>query len=453
MKFDRFDYTVWAVAGALLLALAGVVAAGDRVGARVMRTYPADGAQVGARSAIGVQFAQPMRAETVEPLFEIEPDLPGAVRWDGEWMWFTPSRPLLPGVTYTARLRAGALSRDGRASQQDTTWQFSAREPWIVYMASISGPREVWRVSLAGGAPEPLTRTDGRVYDFAVAPNGEQIVYSVVNDQNGADLWLIGREGGEGRLLTACGADLCTVPAWSPTGGRIAYSREPAGLAPGAPNGPPRVWTVDPVSGQTGALYQDTQVLGYGPVWSPDGRRLAFFDGSQSGIRLLDVETGNEMVIGTLMGTVGAWSPDGGQMLFNDMNLETGLPFVTLSLADFETQTIRPVLGQEANWADYSVPAWSPDGEWVALALRVPDSGAAKQIWLMRPDGSDGRPITADAAYTFGGYRWDPWGTALVFQRFELNKPFAVPELVVWDRATDALRVLVADAATPDWLP
>ncbi len=55
--------------------------------------------------------------------------------------------------------------------------------------------------------------------------------------------------------------------------------------------------------------------------------------------------------------------------------------------------------------------------------------------------------------YTFGGYRWDPWGTALVFQRFELNTPFATPEVGVLSVATGAVTMLVTDGATPEWLP
>ena len=452
MRFDRFDYLVWSVLAALTLAIGGVILAGDRVGARVAQALPAGG-EIGAYGPLGLQFAQTMRAETVETRFEIDPPVPGAFSWEADQLWFTPAQPLQPGVTYTVRLQPGALARDGRESKQTWTGQYRVRAPWVVYMASVSGPREVWRVPATGGSPEQLTFTEGRVYDFAVAPDGEQIVYSVVNPQNGADLWLMGRAGENPRQLLNCGADLCTVPAWAPTAGRIAYSREPAGLTPGSPNGPPRVWTVDPLSGQTAPLYQDSQILGYGPVWSPDGRRLAFFDGSSSSIRMLDVTTSREMLVKTLMGTVGAWAPDGQRLVYNDMNLETGRPYVTLAVADFDAQTLTPLLGQEPNWADYSLPAWSPDGAWLALGLRAATSGPTKQIWLMRPDGSEARAVTDDALYTFGGYRWDPWGTALVLQRFEMNKPYATPEVLVWTAATNTLLPLVPDGSTPEWLP
>jgi Tol biopolymer transport system component len=427
--------------------------AGDQVGARVVRTFPEDGATVGARGRLGVEFAQAMQAETAEERFVIEPPAPGAFRWEAHQMWFTPSQPFRPDLTYTVRLRAGALSRDGREAKQEVVWQFRVREPWIAYLASVSGPREVWRVPAGGGSPEQLTRTEGRVYDFAVAPDGERLAYSVVNDTSGADLWLVDRDGKNARRLVECGPDLCTVPAWSPDSTRIAFSREPAGISPGAPNGPPRVWTVEVSSGQAAPLYQSSQILGYGPTWSPDGRRLAFFDGSVSAIRLVDLETRQEMLLETSLGAIGVWSPDGAQMLFNNLNFETGAPYVTVFRADFDAQSILPVLGREPNFADYATPAWSPDGEWLVVALRVEDSGPGKQIWLMRPDGAGARAVTRDPNFTHGGYRWDPWGRALVFQRFEMNKPYASPEILVWDKATGAINALVTDAATPEWLP
>lgn len=281
----------------------------------------------------------------------------------------------------------------------------SVRAPYIAYLsAETGGVREVWRVPASGGTPEQITNTEGRVYDFAVSADGARLVYNVVNETRGADLWLMDRDGQNARMLVNCGADLCTVPAWSPAGGRIAFSREPAGLSPGSPNGPPRAWTVDLASGQAASLYQSSQVLGYGPTWSPDGRRLAFFDGSAQSIRLLDIGTGQEMLINTLMGTVGSWSPDGESMAYNDLNLESGQPASTLSRADFAAGSLTPLATQDETFSDFGPPVWSPAGEWLAVSARTREGGPGKQIWLIKPDGSEWQPVTNDPGYTYGGY-------------------------------------------------
>lgn len=453
LKFDRFDLTVWGVLAGLGLALAVVIGLGDQIGARVVSTYPAESALVGGRPHIRIEFAQPMQVKTVEAAFEIEPSLPGQFSWESQSLIFTPSQPLTPGVQYTARLKAGALSQGRQSVKREVVWRFSARLPEIVFR--FYDAAELWRVSASGGEAQQLTQTEGNVYDFAIAPDGEQIVYSAQNEERGLDLWLISRTGEAARLLVDCGPsyEICSAPAWSPDGARIAYSYEAVGLTPGAPNSPPRPWTVDVASGQTAILFQTSQVLGYEPSWSPDGTRLAMFDGSVGSLRILNLQTSDEMLLPTQMGTMGSWSPDGEQMLFTDLVFSGEQPYASVMLADFAARTITPVLGREPNFADYGRPAWSPDGQWLAISQRVPESGPGHQVWLMRPDGSEARPIANDPAYTFSGYHWDPTGQALVFQRYALSQAAAQPGILVWQLQTNETRVLAENATLAAWLP
>jgi TolB protein len=453
MRLDRFDATAWAVLGLLSAALAVVILAGDRVGVRILRTLPEVGREVGAYTRVGIEFAQPMQANSAAASFSIEPDVLGAFIWEGRQMWFVPERPLQPGVAYTVRLAAGALSQGGQAVKHDLRWEFRVRSPWIVYVAPASAPHELWRAPTAGGEPQQLTETGGNVYDYSVSTDGSQIVYSVLNDERGIDLWIVPGEGGEARLLVDCGLERCSAPAWSPDGARVAYSRESAGIAPGAPHGPPRVWTAEAATGQTGQLYQDSQVLGYGPSWSPDGRRLAFFDGSVGGIRVLDLQTSAEMVLPSWMGVVGAWSPDGSRMLFNDLSVAEEQPYAKVFIADFNLQVVTPALGEGNTSADYSIPAWSPDGEWLVVGVRLAQQAPNEQLWLMRPDGSEARPITSGEKYTYGRYQWDPWGRNVLFQRLELGTPYPTPEIMIWPFDGGEARVLLTDATWAAWQP
>jgi len=242
------------------------------------------------------------------------------------------------------------------------------------------------------------------------------------------------------------------VPNWAPDGSRLAYSRQNAGIAPGAPNGPPRVWTLDIARGQTAAVYQDSQVLGYGPSWSPDGRRIAAFDGSIGGIRVLDLQTGDVMILPSQMGVVGTWAPDGQTMLYNDLSIVGEQPYVKMYLANFQTKEVNLTFEAGEARIDYSVPVWSPDGQWAAAGLKNALSGVGNQLWIMRPDGGGGRAIADDPKYTYGSYRWDPWSQSLVFQRFELGEPFAKPEIMMWSPG-DGVRLIAQDASMPAWLP
>jgi Tol biopolymer transport system component len=459
VKLGRFDAVVWGVLGTLALALSGLVWAGDRVGARLTRTTPAEAGTVAAWGRLVMEFDQPMRGESVREHFRVEPPVSGRVESEGHLAWFIPDQAFEPGVRYTASLEAGAISQSSRATQETERWSFSVRAPWVVYVApATGGPPELWRAPADGsGTPERLTQTGGKVFDFAISRDSEQIIYSAVNEQGGMDLWIMPTTAGPtaagARLLVNCGADRCTVPAWSPDGQRVAFSREEVGLAPGAPHGPPRVWTVAVAAGTAAALYQDSQVLGYGPAWSPDGQRLAFFDGSAGGIRVLEIETSEEMVLSSWMGLVGSFSPDSQQMYFNDVRMLENQVSSALYLADFNTGDVSVPFGENAPWSDYGVPAWTPDGQWLALSLRDDSDSPGKQMWLMRPNGAEARAITSDPSYTHSAYRWNPWGTALVVQRVPLGTPFPKPELVVWSAVSGETQVVAVDGTLAQWMP
>ncbi len=457
-RLDRFDRFVLGVIGALALAIVLVVTLGDRVGAQVSLARPEAGAALGAQGAIRLTFAEAMDAASVESHFSIEPPVPGAFQWSDRAVTFVPAKPYARGATVTVRLAAGALTQTGRQLLADRSWALNVREPAIVYLsASQDTPRELWRIDPTTLETLQLSHTDGRVFDFAAAPDGETVVFSVMNDQNGTDFWQVDRAGSGAKVLLACGADLCSGASWSADGTRIAYSREPSGLAPGAPKGPPRVWTFSLVDGQTAPLYQDTQIIGYSPAWSSDGTWLGMVDNSSSAIRLLRLADQKELLLETQQGTMGTFAPDGSRLIYTTLTFDDATapqPFTTVMSADLgPAGGLTPILGRDYSLADYGTPAWSPDGQWIALNQRTTNSGPSKQVWRMRPDGSEATAITHDAENTYAGYRWSPWSDALVIQRFPLNKAYATPEIVLWSAVDGSIKLLAQNASLPEWLP
>lgn len=457
-RLDRFDRFVLGVIGALALAIVLVVALGDRVGAQVALARPAAGASLGAHGSIALTFSEAMDAASVESHFSIDPPVAGTFQWGDRSLTFVPAQPFQRGDTVTVRLAAGAESQTGRRQLADQAWSFTVREPVIVYLsASQDTPRELWRIDPTSLQQFQLSHTDGRVFDFAAAPDGESVVFSVMNDQNGTDFWQVGRDGSEPRVILACGADLCSGASWSADGTRIAYSREPSGLSPGAPKGPPRVWTFSVADGQTAPLYQDTQIIGYSPAWSSDGTWLGMVDNSSSAIRLLRLSDQRELLLETQQGTMGTFAPDGSRLIYTTLTFDDATapqPFTTVMSADLgPSGGLTPILGREYSLADYGTPAWSPDGQWIAINQRTTDSGPSKQVWRMRPDGGEATALTNDAENTYAGYHWSPWSDALVIQRFPLNKAYATPEIVLWSAVDGSIKLLAQNASLPEWLP
>jgi uncharacterized protein YkwD len=88
---------------------------------------PADTtSDVSAATAIEIAFSRPMNKAEVERAFLLSPAVPGAVRWDGNTLIFTPIERLVPGARYAVSL-VGVHDRIGNPLGGDGSFSFTTR--------------------------------------------------------------------------------------------------------------------------------------------------------------------------------------------------------------------------------------------------------------------------------------------------------------------------------------
>ncbi|MEA3338351.1 MAG: Ig-like domain-containing protein [Chloroflexota bacterium] len=475
---DRFDRAALALIVAFLLASGIVALRGDRVGVRVLSFAPAGGAEgVSTRAPVRITFAGLMEQASVEPLLRVEPETPGDLKWQGDTLIFRPDEGWAADTHYTVTLSAGARSAQGRRSLDDLIWRFRTGRPRLLYLHDRSAERsrrsldlgnwQLFVLSPGAGEPVQLTAAPWGVFDYDVSADGTQIVYSALREDGGADLWVMNTDGSDQRPLLECPEAKCAAPTWSPDDRRIAYEQrelessiEGLGVGPGAP----RVWLLDPANGETVPLFEDGQMLGYAPRWAPEGARLAYFDSREFGVRVYNLDDGTSLLIPSQSGLAGTWSPAGDRILVTDMVVLGGEIASHLWLASLDGGALANVSGGDpatgSGHHDALVqdgwPSWSPSGEWMAFtrrALTGEHATVGQQPWLMRPDGSDARPLLVDPAARFSHVAWRPDGRALAYVRLALGDPHARPELWLVELPAGEPVLLAEVSTAPTWLP
>lgn len=152
------------------------------------------------------------------------------------------------------------------------------------------------------------------------------------------------------------------------------------------------------------------------PAWSPDGRQIAYASdlrgaGSDlpgpTDLWLVNARGGNPQVIPN-PGAIAdvdypAWSPDGEAVALTGFSGGKGQIYIV------ELASRRWTKVTEA--ADGALqPSWSPDGTRIACIIR---SGAESDVWVVNVDGSEQRRLT-DVG-TAAAPTWSPDGTQIAF--------------------------------------
>ena len=252
---------------------------------------------------------------------------------------------------------------------QDIAPSWSVDDAQILFTRLTVGVPKLYTISASGGAARAFFNEIGGLGSWS--PDGTRVAFS--SDRRGGrlqflpalgasrpiNIWTAGAPGGDLRQITTATGN-CLDPVWSPDGKQIAFTAHPG----------PHVMRVPTSAGEAKAIAD-----GFSPAWSPDGKRIAFFAGDAGDfdpplrLYILPLEGGDAVQFKSFFIDAGSyvrpsidWSPDGQRLL--SVRLENGRwhPIIVNVKEDRIERSIA-VPGSAIN------PRWSHDGKTITYAL------------------------------------------------------------------------------------
>ena len=381
------------------------------------------------------------------------------LRWFDRVATITPilsaSAVLLLGLGLVFRMAngagwlAGQQGLGGQGAATNASAEFEPERARVIFISrdGRTEGRQLFTVSFADGAPRQLTHEPRGLWSFAVSPGSDSVAYATLLEPGGSAIVLLDPLSGSAEAVLTCTGDiLCADPVWMPGGQRLLYTRQ-ENVAAQVSAGFPTIWWLDSATGDTGPLFQDAQLPGQDPRVSPDGHQLSYTAFNPSEVHVLDLLEGTSQSIPTQFGGSAVWSPDGAQLLFTDLVRGGDAEITHLFQCRIASGTVTD-LTPAADTSDAS-PAWSPDGERVAVVRRGP---AGSQIVLLKPDGAEIQAVTHDTNAIHGRPVWSPDGRWRLFTMTWPDAPEAGSVIRALDVVTGETIEISVDATLPAWL-
>jgi Tol biopolymer transport system component len=199
-------------------------------------------------------------------------------------------------------------------------------------------------------------------------------------------------------------------PVWSPDGKQIAFIT--------IPNLQDKKTQINLMNadGSQRKTIANLDDMAFSPVWSPDGKRIAFSstDGQSASseppkflLHIMNADGKNRKDVGE--GILSAWSSDGKQLLLAKFEKQGKVSQPALYTLDIESGNVKPMSDAEA-----MMGVWSPDSKRIVYTAVEP--AGSPNICVMNADGTQKTRLTTTKSVEISP-QWSADGQHILFTR------------------------------------
>jgi Tol biopolymer transport system component/C-terminal processing protease CtpA/Prc len=357
--------------------------------------------------------------------------------------------PLADGsIIFAARGNsAGQWWRNGRSHLDESElWQKTgeayqqltprgAKQMWpmatadgsrIYFMSDRSGSQNIWSMSRGGQAKQITTFADGRVLWPSLSYDGQEIVF-----ERNFRIWKMKTDGAKPQELAISLKGAASSPmiekvtlgtqirelSLSPDGKKVAVITRGEVFAASAKDGGEAVRVTNTTAAESFV------------TWSTDSKRLVYVSerGGSMEIYQYDfaTETETQLTRGSGQDASPVFSPDGKLLAF----IRNSRALMVLDVETKQEREVAKLYADPSPLLGGDALEWSPDGKWLAFLTVAPETRSYTNVNVVPAAGGAAKPISFLANSNSGTLVWSPDGSFILFDTGQRTEDGAIARI------------------------